>query len=353
MPPGRWRPGGWRVCMHKSKRAEAMEWLLANSSRDILPSQAYDNYRVAYSGISLTTFREAWQRLWGHSRGAYRVATQVAQIKSLSSYYTGVYPSSPVASWNEQVLEIDSRCCLILSDLHCPYHDPGLLREAHRLGTNYGVDSIILNGDLIDAASVSKFPAKLFGQQLPVGEEIEILGEILNSLQEITPNLIILLGNHEARLFSRLLNAELSSQQFTRLLTPDNLKYNLRLSPLGYLNLNGTVRVTHPGNASVIPTAVGGDIALQVQRDVVAGHGHTIGYRRSRGGQYTVIDSGGMFDASRLDYLVALDRRRPLTNQGFVIACRGEDDRTILRLIDPRNVDWGAENYLACYYRER
>jgi len=64
-------------------------------------------------------------------------------------------PASKTEAWESVVL--GKGRYLILSDIHCPYHDEYALGAAVAFGKQYCPTHIILNGDILDFYSVSRF----------------------------------------------------------------------------------------------------------------------------------------------------------------------------------------------------
>lgn len=244
-----------------------------------------------------------------------------------------VVPPSPAEDLSGRVLDIRADAVLVTSDHHVPYHDADLIEFALELGWAWGCVIHVLNGDVYDAGAASKFSPLLYGESFTMHDEKEIGLPIIARMSERFERTIYVLGsNHEARWFGNLLQAQLTHEDIGQLIAPEGVE----ITSMGFCYVNGK-RVTHPGAASVVPTAVGTQISINHQTDVISAHGHTLGYRRSPGGHYAVVDTGGCFDAKRIAYLQQRDRRRPLTNQGFAII-----DGDYTYLFDPRNLDRAA-----------
>lgn len=88
---------------------------------------------------------------------------------------------------------------LILADIHLPYHDSNALEIALIEGKKSNVDTVLLNGDIIDCYQLSDFdrdPSK-DGVQM----EIEILCHLIKDIKNFLPGakIIYKIGNHEER----------------------------------------------------------------------------------------------------------------------------------------------------------
>ena len=51
------------------------------------------------------------------------------------------------------------RRILVLSDLHCPYHDVKAINEAIFWGQSWEADTVILLGDIMDFHRISLYPS--------------------------------------------------------------------------------------------------------------------------------------------------------------------------------------------------
>jgi len=106
-------------------------------------------------------------------------------------------------SFNEEYIKYEiqrsNNRILILSDIHIPYHDPDAISEALKYGKDKNMDTIILNGDIIDFYMLSSFeqdPRKRSPKQ-----EIDQLRSFLENLRDCFYNSLIIFkfGNHEER----------------------------------------------------------------------------------------------------------------------------------------------------------
>ena len=90
-------------------------------------------------------------------------------------------------------------CCdniLLISDLHIPYHNIPAITIALNYGKKEKVNTIFINGDLIDCHSVSKFESD--PKKRSIKEEFDATKEFLFQLRKAFPKALIywLKGNH-------------------------------------------------------------------------------------------------------------------------------------------------------------
>lgn len=89
---------------------------------------------------------------------------------------------------------------LLISDLHIPYHDINAITIALDYGKKNNIDTIFINGDLIDFARISKFEPDLNKRRTK--EEFDAAESFLQTLRSEWPHAKIywLKGNHCIRL---------------------------------------------------------------------------------------------------------------------------------------------------------
>ena len=122
---------------------------------------------------------------------------------------THPYPVRPKNPYNlpdsyskePAVLKLPTGCdsILCISDLHIPYHDIDALSLAIEYGINEDVNTIFINGDLIDFHGLSRFEKD--PRKRSVKQEFEAAKSFLIALREAFPTQEIywLLGNHDMR----------------------------------------------------------------------------------------------------------------------------------------------------------
>jgi hypothetical protein len=93
----------------------------------------------------------------------------------------------------------DRKKVLIISDIHLPYHDDKALFEALKFGLDNEVDTIYINGDLLDFALISKYENNTTKHSIKY--EIDCAKVFLKGLREMFPTALIIYkyGNHDLR----------------------------------------------------------------------------------------------------------------------------------------------------------
>lgn len=89
---------------------------------------------------------------------------------------------------------------LLISDLHIPYHDIDAITLAINYGKEKGINTIFINGDLLDFFMISRF--RKVRKAPSVKTELDMARTFLDILNREFPNVPIyfLLGNHDQRL---------------------------------------------------------------------------------------------------------------------------------------------------------
>ena len=93
-----------------------------------------------------------------------------------------------------------NRRILVLADVHCPYHDLNALQEAIVKGQEFGADTVILLGDLMDFHRISKYPNE--PDTLSFVDECHVGSQLVFGLRESfrDADMYYIEGNHEVRL---------------------------------------------------------------------------------------------------------------------------------------------------------
>lgn len=112
---------------------------------------------------------------------------------------------------------------LLLSDIHAPYHDPAALEAAMQGGIDFGADTVIIMGDMMDFHRISRYPNA--PGTLTFQRELEVGSQILFCIRDAFPtaDIFYIEGNHEVRLSHYILKnceefRDLTSLSLPRLL---------------------------------------------------------------------------------------------------------------------------------------
>lgn len=168
---------------------------------------------------------------------------------------------------------------LILSDIHLPFHDEDALAAALEYGVSHEVDTIILNGDILDCYDVSRFSKEI--RRPKISEELEMGRNFFMYLRELFPTQAIFykIGNHEERMRAYVLRnarelADLNDISLESLLRLDEY----RIIPVNREMINlGNLVVLHGhelGESVFSPVNPARGMFLKAKASTIVGHYH-------------------------------------------------------------------------------
>lgn len=97
---------------------------------------------------------------------------------------------------------------LVVNDVHVPYHDKRLLELFKEFAEDFAPDWLIINGDFLDCAEISKF-ARVPGKNRTLMQELETGRSVLQEMREAVGKkcrITYIEGNHEFRIKSYLMH---------------------------------------------------------------------------------------------------------------------------------------------------
>lgn len=126
-----------------------------------------------------------------------KTKSQLASREFLDQNIEFVMPESYSETF--EPYEISQSRTLIISDLHIPYQDNDSIQKAINYGKEKKVNCILINGDVLDFAGISRHEKDW--RQRQVHQEFEAARIFLSSLREHFPKakIVFKLGNHDER----------------------------------------------------------------------------------------------------------------------------------------------------------
>lgn len=226
----------------------------------------------------------------------------------------------------EEPLRITAPKFVVAGDFHIPYYDKELLKEMINECKDRNIDTIILNGDFIDAKSLSLF---LNLQQLKVTfqDEIREASKVFKLICNHFSNVYATSSNHELR-FAKKLNGLASTRELYRLFSgifEEGVDYFLSLYDYCYVGNNWLL--CHPNFFSVVPLSIPRALSSKFRRNVICSHLHRLSLGKDVSGAYYAIEAGGLFDPDKLEYLRKTSKI-PAQQSGYVIV---ENNTPILK----------------------
>jgi predicted phosphodiesterase len=108
-------------------------------------------------------------------------------------------PESYAEQRNDYVLPLANNNILVISDIHAPYQDNQALTLALEYGYDQKVNTIVINGDLIDFQKISRFTPS--PKSVDTQTELDIAKNVLRCIRDVSPyaKIVWLEGNHDRR----------------------------------------------------------------------------------------------------------------------------------------------------------
>ena len=285
--------------------------------------------QTAYLRMSDVAMAEALSKALGRRVLANRV-TLMRQRQGLQKTTSGqpvVFQESTFPKFNEPPT-VQADDVLVLADVEVPFQDAAWCSDVVALAHEWGIKTVILAGDFLHLDSLSSFAKRFLAldeTEPELSAEIEAGGLFADRLLTYFDKVVMVLGNHEARLLRRLELAT-SVKILQRLLGQQFNEERFVISPYYHAVIEastGQWRVTHPKEARKIPLTAGRELAEKYLMNVIAAHGHDWGETTSPSGRY-VAACGCCVDPARLDYAMLRDSTRPVMQQGAFILRNGQ-----------------------------
>lgn len=178
--------------------------------------------------------------------------------------------------------ELPKHCSniLFLSDIHIPYHNIQALTLALQYGIKHQVNTIYLNGDIIDFYAISRFEKD--PRKRDFAREVLLTRDFLKSLRNLFPNASIYFkcGNHDVRYEHYIMRhapdlLALDEYNLQSLLHLD--KYQIQFIP--------SLQITHIGKLTALhghemmtsvfsPVNIARGLFLRAKDNAICGHHH-------------------------------------------------------------------------------
>ncbi len=206
---------------------------------------------------------------------------------------------------------------VICSDIHVPFHDRDLLADMLRVARRDQCDTIIIAGDLVDAAAFSRWD-----RETPVldwEKEVDAANSILYEIALTFEHVHILPGNHSYRVLKQTMGQMtwgnvMAGWEIMDVL-PETSRPQVQDIPVLFLDTWGLV--CHPDNYSRVPGNVAAALAAVHQRSVFAGHEHAMSLRLDVSGKHLCVGLGCMLRPEMVDYKTMHVTTHPAWTAGF------------------------------------
>jgi predicted phosphodiesterase len=188
-----------------------------------------------------------------------------------------------------------NRKVAILSDIHLPYEDKSALTHALKLVKQFNPDVIVLNGDILDCISLSRYSRA--SDERDFNSELKAGRVFLTGLRKQFPKsrIIYRIGNHEARIQAFLMFKANELSTLEELSLPSLLHFkelNIEfLDKTQILDICG-LKVLHghevAGTLAVYPAR---GLQLATQCPAICGHSHRSSFFISRNIERKIVQS--------------------------------------------------------------
>ncbi len=171
---------------------------------------------------------------------------------------------------------------IILSDLHVPYHDRVVHPKVMRMIRDDKPDIVVINGDMLDAGSLSMHPQRFGDTMETLGENYAAGNKYLDDLDSVLPKgakKYFNYGNHEDRFFRFLSSPEFQKLQGAVKGPTEGLRLRERGYEVGeqwnesYVLLGSHLEVTH---GMFTPVHAAKKHLDEFQGSVLFGHTHRL-----------------------------------------------------------------------------
>jgi hypothetical protein len=206
--------------------------------------------------------------------------------------------------------------CIIIGDVHIPttFWE---LAEMVDIVADLHLErprTLIIAGDFINADAVSTH------RNTVSHEEFVIARDMLKDWTHTFDRIILLMGNHEMRIFKQLYGS-IGEDEIQALFT-SGLEDIVEVYNVGQIVVNHNNilwRITHQAAYSKIKGRVANILANKHHMNIISHHEHHVLVSRDDHDNYTIINNGGLHDHEKMAYVNQFDNTRSTMNNGFVM----------------------------------
>jgi predicted phosphodiesterase len=174
--------------------------------------------------------------------------------------------------------KIESKNFLVIADMHIPYHNSKAVEIAIEYGLSKGIDTIYLNGDIIDCARISRW--NLDHKMLNFEQVRDLFWSFNDYLDQFKVKKIFKVGNHEDRIENYMKSkapelAMMSEFTIDKILKLNELSYDLVKSR--QLAKAGNLLIIHGhefGESIFSPVNPARGLFLKAKSNALAAHNH-------------------------------------------------------------------------------
>ena len=208
--------------------------------------------------------------------------------------------------------------CIVVGDIHIPTTFWELADMVNVVASHLDNPALIIAGDLINADALSSYPFTVAPPSLQT--ELSIARNLLQMWSETFGLIIMIMGNHEMRVFKNLYGS-IGGVDIRSLFVGD-VGDKFELYNIGQVIVNSgdeRWRITHQNSYSKIKGRTANILAQKHQSNIISHHEHHIAMMRDDYDYYTIVNNGGLHDHEKMAYVSQFDSNRPIMNNGFTM----------------------------------
>jgi hypothetical protein len=186
------------------------------------------------------------------------------------------------------------------------------------------IRNLAVGADFVDFGQLSIFLPE--EEEIPrkLEDDLEHTEEVLAWLLESFDDVLVLKGNHEARL-SRLLNRQITFERLGDMVsTLEGFKWSNWSWCIIEDSLGSRWRLTHPGKRWKLLNRLAQELANRYQSNILLAHSHVMSVGYNISGDHITVDTGGMYDPETIGYSVKTDAAYWQWVPGFLIINHGK-----------------------------
>lgn len=193
---------------------------------------------------------------------------------------------------------------MIAADWHLPLYSREWINRMLDDADKNNLRKIILAGDLFNFDSLSQYDPK----QVTAGLQLELSEgkKISVMLDQIFDEVVYIWGNHDIR-FARKLGHSIGFADSMKVVLPNVRNFSFSNLDHCYIDVDNDLPwyVCHPRSYNSVPLTSAIKLANKYNCNVVTAHSHHLAKGYGSDGVKKVVESGGLFDATKTAYLQA------------------------------------------------
>jgi predicted phosphodiesterase len=246
----------------------------------------------------------------GQNGDRNRIATRHKAEDLKYNYNPFKLPESQAEDRQPYVLPVGCNNILVISDLHIPYHNVPAITAAFQYGQNKNVNTVFINGDLVDFCLISRFEKN--PKKRSVKYELDATRAVLDSIREAFPtqSIYFIKGNHDIRLeaYLRVKAPEILDMDEFQLESLLQLnKYQIKIIDDNILVKAGMLSITHGHHVMrgfFAPVNSARGLYMKAKQSTIIGHVHKVSEHTETNmdGEMTTTWSTGCLCELKPDY---------------------------------------------------